>query len=150
MPARVAATPVLLNLASIAAALWLGPAFQHYGVHPIYAQAVGVMIGGVVQLAIQFPARVEQLVLVSAAGLTVEYQRHDRALGVLRYGARLIAVWGGFVGARSAALASRPRTRWLLMNVVVSRPDQLSPARYVVTGPLLTWLLRKSIPFSIS
>jgi len=51
-----AATPVLLNLASIAAALWLGPAFQHYGVHPIYAQAVGVMIGGVVQLAIQFPA----------------------------------------------------------------------------------------------
>lgn len=50
-----AATPVLLNLASIAAALWLGPLFQRWGIHPIYAQAVGVMVGGVVQLAIQFP-----------------------------------------------------------------------------------------------
>ncbi|MEP7296497.1 MAG: murein biosynthesis integral membrane protein MurJ [Burkholderiales bacterium] len=51
-----AATPVLLNLASIAAALWLGPQFQRWGIHPIYAQAVGVMVGGVVQLAIQVPA----------------------------------------------------------------------------------------------
>lgn len=51
-----AATPVLLNLASIAAALWLGPQFQRWGINPIYAQAVGVMVGGVVQLAIQFPA----------------------------------------------------------------------------------------------
>lgn len=50
-----AATPVLLNLASIGAALWLGPLFQRGGIHPIYAQAVGVMIGGIVQLAIQFP-----------------------------------------------------------------------------------------------
>jgi len=50
-----AATPVLLNLASIAAALWGGPLFQRYGIHPIYAQAVGVMVGGVVQLAIQVP-----------------------------------------------------------------------------------------------
>jgi putative peptidoglycan lipid II flippase len=50
-----AATPVLLNLASIGAALWLGPQFQRWGVNPIYAQAVGVMIGGVVQLAIQIP-----------------------------------------------------------------------------------------------
>jgi putative peptidoglycan lipid II flippase len=51
-----AATPVLLNLASIGAAWWLGPAFTHWGIEPIYAQAVGVMIGGVLQLAIQVPA----------------------------------------------------------------------------------------------
>jgi putative peptidoglycan lipid II flippase len=50
-----AATPVLLNLASIAAALWLGPQFERWGIEPIYAQAVGVMVGGVVQLAIQGP-----------------------------------------------------------------------------------------------
>jgi putative peptidoglycan lipid II flippase len=50
-----AATPVLLNLASIAAALWLGPLFERWGIQPIYAQAVGVMVGGAVQLAIQFP-----------------------------------------------------------------------------------------------
>ncbi len=51
-----AATPVLLNLASIGAAWWLGPAFTRWGIEPIYAQAVGVMIGGVLQLAIQIPA----------------------------------------------------------------------------------------------
>ena len=51
-----AATPVLLNLASIAAAVWLGPQFQRWGIAPIYAQAVGVMVGGVLQLAIQVPA----------------------------------------------------------------------------------------------
>lgn len=51
-----AATPVLLNLASIAAAVWLGPWFAGRGIQPIYAQAVGVMVGGVLQLAIQIPA----------------------------------------------------------------------------------------------
>ena len=51
-----AATPVLLNVAAIAAAWWLGPAFRRWGVEPIYAQAVGVMLGGVLQLAIQIPA----------------------------------------------------------------------------------------------
>jgi putative peptidoglycan lipid II flippase len=51
-----AATPVLLNLAMIAAAWWLGPQFKRWGIEPIYGQAVGVMIGGVLQLAIQVPA----------------------------------------------------------------------------------------------
>ncbi len=51
-----AATPVLLNLSAIAAAWWLGPQFKHLGIEPIYAQAVGVMVGGVLQLAIQIPA----------------------------------------------------------------------------------------------
>lgn len=51
-----AATPVLLNLASIGAAWWLGPAFARIGIAPIYAQAVGVMIGGVIQLGVQVPA----------------------------------------------------------------------------------------------
>ncbi len=51
-----AATPVLLNLAVIVAA-WLGvPWFKQYGIEPIYALAVGVMAGGVLQLAVQVPA----------------------------------------------------------------------------------------------
>lgn len=45
-------TPVLLNLAIIAAALFLAPYFDP----PIYALAAGVMIGGVAQLLIQVPA----------------------------------------------------------------------------------------------
>ena len=51
-----AATPVLLNMAWIGAALWLVPWFKAHGIEPIYAIAAGVMIGGALQLAIQVPA----------------------------------------------------------------------------------------------
>ena len=51
-----AATPVLLNVAMIAAA-WLGaPWFKSMGIEPIYAMGAGVMIGGALQLAVQVPA----------------------------------------------------------------------------------------------
>jgi putative peptidoglycan lipid II flippase len=50
-----AVTPVLLNLAMIAAA-WLGaPWFARLGIEPIYAMAGGVMLGGVLQLGVQIP-----------------------------------------------------------------------------------------------
>jgi putative peptidoglycan lipid II flippase len=68
-----AATPVLLNVASIAAAWWLEPYFRRWGVPPIYSLAVGVMIGGVLQLAIQVPAlrRIGQLprIRLGASGI---------------------------------------------------------------------------------
>ncbi len=51
-----AATPVLLNLAVIAAAWWGVPWFRAWGIEPIYALAAGVMAGGVLQLAVQVPA----------------------------------------------------------------------------------------------
>ena len=51
-----AVTPVLLNLASIAAGYGLGPWLGRHGYEPIYSLAVGVMIGGVLQLAVQVPA----------------------------------------------------------------------------------------------
>jgi putative peptidoglycan lipid II flippase len=51
-----AATPVLLNLAMIAAALWGAPWFGRMGIEPIYAMAAGVMLGGVLQLLAQIPA----------------------------------------------------------------------------------------------
>jgi putative peptidoglycan lipid II flippase len=51
-----AATPVLLNLAMIAAA-WLGaPWLKTRGIEPIYALAAGVMLGGALQLVVQVPA----------------------------------------------------------------------------------------------
>ena len=51
-----AVTPVLLNLSMILAA-WLGaPWFKSHGIEPIYAMVGGVMIGGVLQLAVQIPA----------------------------------------------------------------------------------------------
>ena len=51
-----AATPVLLNVCTIAAAWWLAPWFNARGIEPIYAMAIGVMAGGVLQLSLQIPA----------------------------------------------------------------------------------------------
>jgi putative peptidoglycan lipid II flippase len=51
-----AATPVLLNVAMIAAAWWGAPWFKAHGIEPIYALAAGVMLGGAMQLAVQVPA----------------------------------------------------------------------------------------------
>ena len=49
-----AATPVLLNLAMIFAA-WLGaPWFKKLGIEPIYALGGGVLLGGVLQLSVQW------------------------------------------------------------------------------------------------
>ncbi len=51
-----AATPVLLNVAMIGAAWWGAPQFAAWGLEPILALAAGVMVGGVLQLAVQVPA----------------------------------------------------------------------------------------------
>jgi len=51
-----AATPVLLNVAMIAGVWLLAPLFARWGVERIYALAVGVMLGGVLQLLVQVPA----------------------------------------------------------------------------------------------
>lgn len=51
-----AATPVLLNICMIAAA-WLGaPWFKSLGLEPIYALAGGVLLGGALQLGVQWLA----------------------------------------------------------------------------------------------
>jgi putative peptidoglycan lipid II flippase len=64
-----AATPVLLNLAMIAAAWLLAPWLQTQGWPPIYAMAMGVMLGGVLQLAVQIPA-LKSLGMLPRIGLT--------------------------------------------------------------------------------
>jgi len=91
------------------------------------AVLVGNSMGGFIaaEVAIQYPARVRRLVLVSAAGLTVEYQRNEPVLGALRVGRRLLVAWGGFLGARSDAIARRPRARRMLMRLVVHDADRL-------------------------
>src|SRR3954462_9627852 len=91
------------------------------------AVLVGNSMGGFIaaEVAIQYPARVRQLVLVSAAGLTVEYQRNEPVLGALRVGRRLLVAWGGFLGARSDTIARRPRARRMLMRLVVHDADRL-------------------------
>ncbi len=51
-----AVTPVLLNLSVMFAAWLLTPWLRQRGIEPIYSLAVGVMLGGVLQLAVQWPA----------------------------------------------------------------------------------------------
>ena len=51
-----AATPVLLNVCMISAAVWGAPWLATQGIEPIYAMAGGVMLGGMLQLAVQIPA----------------------------------------------------------------------------------------------
>ncbi len=86
-----AATPVLLNLAMIAAA-WLGaPWFGRLGLEPIYAMAAGVLVGGLLQLGVQLPA-LRRLGYLPRVGLTV---------------ARLRAAWAD-PGARQVARMMGP------------------------------------------
>ncbi len=64
-----AVSPVLLNLCMIAAA-WLGaPHLEARGIEPIFAMAGGVMLGGVLQLAVQVPALM-RLGLLPRIGVT--------------------------------------------------------------------------------
>ncbi len=65
-----AATPVLLNLSMIVAAWWGAPWFGQIGIEPIYALAMGVMLGGVLQLGVQLPA-LKRLGLLPRIGLSV-------------------------------------------------------------------------------
>jgi pimeloyl-ACP methyl ester carboxylesterase len=94
------------------------------------AVIVGNSMGGFIgaELAISEPQRVERLVLVSAAGLSVEHQRDDRALAVLRRLEARLAAWGGWVGSQADRLARRRRYRRALMSIVSAHPDRLSPA----------------------
>jgi putative peptidoglycan lipid II flippase len=51
-----AASPVLLNLALISSIVMGAPLFKRWGIEPIYAQCIGVMVGGMLQLGLQIPA----------------------------------------------------------------------------------------------
>jgi len=94
------------------------------------AAVVGNSMGGFIgaELAIAFPERVERLVLVSAAGLTIEHQRDERVLALLKSLDKRLAAYAGWFGTRSEVLARRPRARRMLLALVAYRPDQLPPA----------------------
>jgi pimeloyl-ACP methyl ester carboxylesterase len=116
---------------------WMDALYDVLGID--VAAMVGNSMGGFIsaELAIAYPARVERLVLVSAAGLTVEHQRHDRTLTVLRTLDRRLAAYAGWLGTRSDTLARRPRARRMIFGLVAHRPDLLP-------GPLVAEQIRGS------
>jgi putative peptidoglycan lipid II flippase len=73
-----AVTPVLLNLSVIGAAALLSPVFRSHGIEPVYALAVGVMVGGALQLGVQFPA-LRKIGMAPRIGLTLSAWRVARA-----------------------------------------------------------------------
>ncbi|HEX5900184.1 MAG TPA: alpha/beta hydrolase [Solirubrobacteraceae bacterium] len=100
---------------------------------------VGNSMGGFIgiELAIRFPERVERLVLVSAAGLSIEYLRNERALALLNVTENRLAAYSGWLASRSDALARRPGARRLIFGIVAHRPELLP-------GPLVAEQVRGS------
>lgn len=102
------------------------------------ATVVGNSMGGFIgaELAIQAPARVERLVLVSAAGISAADTRLDSVLHALHRVEAMSTYLSGLVLARAAALSRRARLRRAAMGLVVRHPEQLSaPLAYEqITG----------------
>jgi len=100
------------------------------------AAVVGHSMGGftAAELAINFPQRVERLVLVSPAGLsTYGNRRNLRVLAALRRFQRPAAAYNARVAADADVLARRPRLRLLepTTSIVTRHPDRL-PGPFVV------------------
>jgi pimeloyl-ACP methyl ester carboxylesterase len=91
------------------------------------AAIVGNSMGGFIgaEIAISFSTRVEKLVLVSAAGLSIEHQRNEPVLRVLDRLDNVLIFTGGWAAARSDTLSSRPRMRRQIMGLVAHRPELL-------------------------
>lgn len=99
------------------------------------ATFVGHSMGGFtsVELAIDFPERVERLVLVSSSGLSTYNDR--RSLQLLAQARRFKKIFNAYharVAAHSELLARRPRLRLVepTTNIVTRYPDRL-PAPFV-------------------
>ncbi|HEY3759974.1 MAG TPA: alpha/beta hydrolase [Solirubrobacteraceae bacterium] len=95
------------------------------------AAIVGNSMGGFVaaELAINFPRRVERLVLVSAAGLSTYNDRTGtRALSGLRRAERVISAYAGWIAAHSDAVARRRGLRNATLGFVASHPGRIPAA----------------------
>ncbi len=103
------------------------------------ATVVGNSMGGFVglEVALQFSTWVKRLVLVSAAGLTIEHQRDERVLAALRRANFGLSMATGWIASRSELLSRRRRTRRWMMDIVAAHPELL-PA------PLVSEQLRGS------
>jgi pimeloyl-ACP methyl ester carboxylesterase len=89
---------------------------------------VGHSMGGFTgaEVAIQYPERVERLVLQAAAGISTNNLRSEPLLA----GARLLAGLGARAAARSRFVATRPRMRYLALQAVMRHPSRI-PADFV-------------------
>jgi pimeloyl-ACP methyl ester carboxylesterase len=91
------------------------------------AVVVGNSMGGFIglEVAITFGTWVQKLVLVSAAGLSIEHARNEPVLRALRRTQNLLALSTGWLASKSEALARRPRSRAAMFRIVAAHPERL-------------------------
>lgn len=91
------------------------------------AAVVGNSMGGFIgaELALRAPQRVERLVLVGAAGISVQDEFSDRRLAAFRRLESLFAIQGAWLASRSDALVRRSGLRRALMGLVVADTSRI-------------------------
>jgi len=91
---------------------------------------VGSSMGGFVgaELALTVSARVERLVLVSAAGLSIDTIRTERQAGLRHRAENAAFFYLGWLASRTDAVTRRPRTRDWLLLLVAAHPSRLPSA----------------------
>ncbi len=96
------------------------------------ATIVGNSMGGFVacEMAIRFPARVQRLVLVAAAGLSLRHMRHERRRGLRARAENLLFFGLGRLAARTDLVVRSRRLRRGLLLLVAAHPERLP-------GPLI-------------
>jgi len=99
-------TPVLLNAAMIAAAIWLAP----YCDPPIYALALGVMAGGIAQLGVQWAALTR---MGLAPRLSLKLRRAWRDPTVVRILKQMLPATLGVSVAQISLLINTNIATWL-------------------------------------
>jgi pimeloyl-ACP methyl ester carboxylesterase len=84
---------------------------------------VGHSMGGftAAEFAIQYPQRVERLVLQAAAGISTSDLRREPVLA----GARVVGGVATRTAAQSRLVATRPRLRWLVFQTVMRHPTRI-------------------------
>jgi pimeloyl-ACP methyl ester carboxylesterase len=103
------------------------------------ASVVGNSMGGFVgaEVAIRHATWVDKVVLVSAAGLSIEHQRNETVLRTLRLADGVLKMTTGWLASKSDELSRRPRSRQAMFNIVAAHPSRLP-------GPLVAEQLRGS------
>jgi pimeloyl-ACP methyl ester carboxylesterase len=88
-------------------------------------EIVGNSMGGFIgaEVAIQFPERVDRLLLVSAAGITSADLAHQPILTI----GRVAAAVGAYSAGGDRQIAARPKSRHMALALVARHPSLLKP-----------------------
>lgn len=122
---------------------------------------VGSSMGGFIaaEVAIRFPERADRLVLVSAAGLSIERLRNDRAQRLLERLEFVVTAYAGWFASKSGFVSRRERLRRAAFSVVAAHPEKLpsplveenlrgsgKPGFVAALEALTTYPIRKRLP----